>query len=241
MHDPPQPELRLRLLKGVLVTGIVCSIEFALIGSVSVYAAAFNIGGSFPNPLEMAIFFGLFWGAFFALSLWVIAAALREELTVTADALTQREVTRTRTIRWEDVEQLTWRSWPRGGSVVIRGNDAVFKIYLSNFLRDEQAELVARLRTKIPEQKQQGWQSFHENKHQKPLSPREARNLAIFSMLLFLITGAMFAYWWTCWGATTMLVAAIVCVVAACWYLVRILRFVPPPDPDSIDSSGRAA
>lgn len=129
-HDNP---IELRVRRSYLATGIICAIGFAIIGTVSVVVAAWNIDGSFPNPTPMAVFFGVFWGAWFLLSLYSIAASYREKLTVTSDTVTQACVFLTRTIRVSDVTTAKWRARPVGGSIVIRSSRSRNKIDFNNF------------------------------------------------------------------------------------------------------------
>ena len=71
----------LRLKKGVFTTGIWCLLGFLAMGTFSV---AVSILAPSPNarlhPIYMAMFFGLFWGAWSCLAIWHLLAYWRERL-----------------------------------------------------------------------------------------------------------------------------------------------------------------
>ena len=154
--------------------GIVCAIVFAVIGTVSVLPPALNIGGSFPHPIRMALIFGVFWGAWFVGSLYLIAASYRGKLTVTSQSITQEAVFSVQTTAISEITTLKWRTWPIGGSIVIRYPNSQIKIHFDNFLANEREQLVTRLRKLISEDCQENWEVFISKQRPGPIHPRKS-------------------------------------------------------------------
>jgi len=219
--------LQLRVRKSYLIIGIFCAIGFAAFGTWSVLVAALNLDGSFPRPLPAAVFFGAFWGGWFVLSLYIIAASCREELTITSDSITQQGIFRTRTTAISGVTSLKWRTWPVGGSVVIRYPNSRIKIHFDNFLPHEREELTFRLRELLPEDRQNNWAAFASLQNSKPIHPARSRSSAILCMAMFFITAVVFVYFWHIRFGLHLLFIGAACGLASLWYLIRIIKFVP--------------
>ena len=131
------PKCEFRPRRTYLVLGVTCAIGFAVFGSGSVFVAATNIDGSFPHPIPMAVVFGLFWGAWFIASLWIIAAYFREQLTIESEAITQQGVLRRRTTSVQAISKLQWRLRPVRGSAVIHWPEGRITIHFDNFTANE--------------------------------------------------------------------------------------------------------
>jgi hypothetical protein len=219
------PPIALRVRKSYLITGVVCAIGFAVIGTGSVLAAATNIDGSFRYPVQTAVFCGIFWGVWFTASLIIIAASLRERLTVTSHSITQQGVFRTRSIAISDIANLRWRTRPVGGGAAIRSLNARIKIHFDNFTAEERGLLITRLHELISEDNQENWDTFSDVQRASPLPPKESRWTAIACMALFLVTGAVLVYCWHIQFGPMFLVVGIASVLAGLWYLFRIVRY----------------
>ncbi len=225
--------LQLRVRKSYLILGVVCAIGFAAIGTWSVVVAAWNIDGSFPHPIPMAVFFGIFWGAWFLLSLYIIAASRREKLTVTSQSIAQAGVFRSRTTALSDVTSVKWRAWPVGGSIVIRYPHSRIKIHFDSFLTKEREELISRLRELISEDCQDNWDVFISSQQAIPTHPQKSRSSAILCMVLFFTAAVVSVYCWRIRFGLPFLAVGVACGLAGAWYLFRIIRFVPDSNSET--------
>jgi hypothetical protein len=233
--DPGQfrNALELRVRRSYLVTGVVCAIEFFVIGTGSVLLAAVNIDGSFPHPIAMAVFFGVFWGAWFVAGLYTIAVGCLEKLAVTPDAIVQKGVFRTRTTALSEITSVRWRGWPVGGSVVIRYPDSRMTIRFSRFVADERRLLIDRLRELISEERQDNRESFENAELRPRIHPQKSRSSAVVCMLLMFIFAGLFVSCWRMQLGFRFLVVGVVCVLIGLSYLIRILRYVPKSKPEA--------
>lgn len=221
------PSLQLRVRKSFLIVGVVSAVGFAAFGTWSVFAAALNLDGSFPHPLPMAVFFGMFWGGWFVLSLFLIAASCRERLTITSESIMHEGVFRNRTTSVSGITMVKWRAWPMGGSVVIRYPNSRITIHFANFGARERDELISRLRELIPEGCQDDWTVFSSSQHPTPIHPKKSRLSAILCMGLLFITAAVFVYCWHIRFGFQFLFVGVACGLAGLWYLSRILHSSP--------------
>jgi hypothetical protein len=224
--------LQLRVRKSYLIRGVLCAIGFAAIGTLSVLPASLNIDGSVPHPIRMAFVFGIFWGAWFVLSLYTIAASCREKLTVTSQFITQEGVFRTRTTAVPDISSVKWRAWPIGGSIVIRYSHSRIKIHFDNYLAHEREQLISALRELISKDCQDNWDVFVSSQHPEPTRPLKTRSIAIVCMAMFSIVAAVFLYCWHIHLGLRFLVVGVGCALVGLWYLIRILKFVPDSKSD---------
>lgn len=228
IESSTQQEFRIR--QSYLITGIVCAICFAVIGIGSVVAAAWNIDGSFPHPIPMAVFCGVFWGAWFIYSVLIIAAYYRERLLVTREAISQQCVFRKRIVKIDDILQVKWRRLPQRGSVVIRASGARIKIHFDNFTAEERKTLVSLLRSAVQKHFQENWNAFQDaHVAPKPEQQLKSRGSAIVCMLLFLVMGGVFMYCSFIGMGNHWLFIGAVNVVVAMWYIWRITTFVVEP------------
>ncbi|MFO0941471.1 MAG: hypothetical protein U0930_11965 [Pirellulales bacterium] len=175
----------------------------------------------------MAVSFGIFWGGWFLLSLYIIAASCREKLTVTSESITQEGVFRTRTTAVSNVTSAKWRAWPAGGSIVIRYPRSRIKIDFANFLASERAELILRLRELISEDCQNNWAVFISSQQRAPIQSKRSRSSAILCMALFFTAAVVCVYCWHIRSGLQFFSAGVACSLAGMWYLIRIIKFVP--------------
>ncbi len=230
MSDVPQEStnpLQLRVQRSYLIDGVVCAIGFAAIGTWSVVVAAWNIDGSFPHPIPTAWLFGMFWGAMFFLSLYIIAASHRGKLTVTSKSIIQQGAFRSRTTAISDVISLNWCGWPVGGGIVIRDPRSRITIHLDNFVAKEREELISRLRDLIPEECQANWNVFIRTHQAIPTQPQKSRSFGMLCMVLFFTAAAVAVYCWHIRFGLPFLAVGIACGLAGLWYAFRIIRFAP--------------
>jgi hypothetical protein len=145
-----------RLSRTFLWTGVLCTPLFLAMGVGSVWAALANPDGSFRYPVETALIFACFWGAFTLLGVSLIRAYLRERLEVSAEWVRMVGLFRTREVRLADVWRAEWKG--AGGRLVLRGPDTRVVIWLPNYSRAEQAELREFFRRALPTDIQEGWE-----------------------------------------------------------------------------------
>ncbi|MEZ6033164.1 MAG: hypothetical protein R3C17_08740 [Planctomycetaceae bacterium] len=225
--------IELRVRKSYLINGIFCAIAFAVIGTVSVLPPALNIGGLFPHPIRAAVIFGVFWGAWFVGSLYLIAASYRGKLTVSSQSITLEGVFSARSTAISEITTVKWRAWPIGGSIVIRYPNSRIKIYFDNFLSNEREQLVARLRELISENCQENWEVFISKQRPVPVHPRKSRTTAILCMATFFIVAGVLIYYWHIQFGRRFLISGMVCGLVGLSYLYRILKFVPNAESES--------
>jgi hypothetical protein len=94
------------------------------------------------------------------LSLWMLAAYSRQELSVTGDRLVFRGVIRRTEINLRDVTEARWRSQAAGGNLLLRSGPAQFSIALGEYESDDRTRLVLYLRSVLPPEVQTGWNLF---------------------------------------------------------------------------------
>jgi hypothetical protein len=148
------------LPKHYLALGIASAVLFALMGIGSTLAALLNIDGSFLYPVPTAIFFGCAWSGFAFLGGWLILAYYRERLFVSPQLVRTTGCFRTRQVHLPAVFRAVWKSWYRGGGLVLYDPAGKVAIHFGNYLAGEQAELIPFFRETLGEQTQVGWDRF---------------------------------------------------------------------------------
>jgi hypothetical protein len=206
--------------------GVVCAVFFAVMGVSSTVVAYFNSDGSFARPRLAALVFGVFWSGLTLLAAWVIAAYFRERLLLTNQTIVQHGIVGARVIDCGDVVQIRWRSWPVGGSIVVRTHSQKVKIYLDNFTRDEREEIVLFFRETFAHEIQDNRSGFEEHVRKwSPPEKRVSRGGIIAIAAVFICFAGVFVYCWFAGLGAQYLFLGVVNVVAAIWCLWR-LRFV---------------
>jgi hypothetical protein len=223
-----------RLGPQYLILGIVCLTFFLAIGIGSVYVAYWNIDGSFGRPKLAALGFGVFWSFWVLLALWLIVAFFRERLFVTPNAITQQGCIRKRTINSTDVIQIVWKRFPQGGSVIVRSHFTRIKIYLSNFTRDEQNQLIAYLREMYSPAIHENWTRFIEARLQavSEHALRKSRGAASICALLLFSFASIFGYCWLVGLGVQWLIVALLNALGGAWYVWRIVKFQDQPSTE---------
>ncbi len=225
-------QLELRGRKSFLTMGILCAIFFAAFGTWSVIAAALNFDDSFPHPIPTAVLAGVFWAAWFILSLYMIAIYYREKLTVTSRSITHQGVLRSRTTAISDIISAKWRTWHKGGIVICYPNSQ-FKIHFDRFPADKGEQLIALLRELLSEDCQRNWDVFVRSQPLAPTRPEKSRSAAIVCVALFFITAATFATFWYVQLTPWLIVVGVGCGFVGLWYSIRVFKFIPDSESES--------
>ncbi|HMP03757.1 MAG TPA: hypothetical protein PKC45_14765 [Gemmatales bacterium] len=212
-----------RLRRYYLVVGVVCTVFFAVMGIASTVAALWNIDGSFARPKLAALIFGIFWSGFTLLAVWVIVAYFRERLYFGKAGVVQHGIFRSRTLLIEEVQQIRWRTWPVGGSVVIRTHSEKATIHLDNFTKDEREELIRFLRESFAVEIQENWSRFQDLLGRSSRQEKRVSRSGIITIAALLMSFAgVFVYCWFAGLGVQNLVIGVVNAVAAIWYLARL-------------------
>ena len=156
---------------------------------VSVGLALWNPDGAFPNPALFAAVFGLIWGGFTLLCVYVLADYYRSRLVISPESVVQVGVLRSKGIEFDDVQEAWWRVVPVGGSLKLRDSRTRMTVEFANVSLAERAEVIERLRSHIAVERQVGWEAFVTGNAERQTNPR----VALASSLLLLATFGSFA------------------------------------------------
>ena len=130
-------------------------------GIASVYAALTNIDGSFARPITAAWLFGIVWGMFSLLGIYLMAAYARHRLTVTETDISDQGVLRQKTISFAHLNQVTWKLIPQNGSLVMQSPTSKFKIAFANYDREDRLKLIPLLKERVANIPESGWDRFN--------------------------------------------------------------------------------
>lgn len=218
-----------RIRRSYLVLGILCTAAIAALGGFSVIGAALNLDGSFRYPLPTAVGLGCFWGAWFLAAVYTIAFACRDQLTVTAEHLTRKGVFRTHTTPVAAITAVEWIRNPN--RVVVRYPRGRIKLDFDGYAPDARAQLVQQLRSLTAAELQSGWAAFEAShlRHYRPA--HRSRGAALVCLLMYAALAAGAGYGWRWQLGWPFLLVSAGSGLAAFWYLVRIVRFVPDDRP----------
>ncbi len=221
-------ECEFRPRRYYLILGVTCAIGSGVFGSAFVYAAAANIGGSVPHPIRTAVLFGVFWGAWFIASLWLIAEYFREQLRIESGAITQDGVLLRRSVPIAEIRKLEWHVRPLGHVAVIHYPAGRMNVYLENFTANERTLLIELLRQIVPEQQQDNWDAFNKSLQPGFHRPQKRfRSTGIVCQIAFFTIGAAFILFWYNNGGNAFLLAGAANIAVSIWYLIRVCRFLP--------------
>jgi len=223
LHEKPQSLRRYRLSRHCLIIGLIGVVFFSGIGAFSVYAAFWNIDGSFPHPKIHAFVYLVFWSCWNALAILLIIAYFRTWLCVTADKVMQQGVVFYRELYVADVSAVTWKGIPQAGKIILRSKDTRIKVDLGNFTTRDRTELIQSARDQFDTGVQIGWSRFNRTISSRPdATPEAARRTATICALLFFILGvSLILVAWLNLGVEWYFAGG-GCIVAACWYAHRI-------------------
>jgi hypothetical protein len=141
-----------------LVLSLFCLVFFPLvtIGGVAVTLA--NPDGSFARPVPFAIVWGIFFGGWSILSLYMLLACLRERLYRSSEAICSVGLFRSRTVLFADVTRAVWRCWPGGGSIVLHTEEVRLAVGFANYAGGK--ELADFLRKSLPDGVQVNYERY---------------------------------------------------------------------------------
>jgi hypothetical protein len=163
----------------------------------------------------------MFWGAWFVLSLYMIAIYYREKLTVTSRTITHQGVLRSRTTSISNIICAKWRTWHEG-AIIINYSNSQFKIHFDRFPADKREQLIARLRELLSEECQRNWDVFVSSQQLAATRPAKSRSAGIVCVALFFITAAAFVAFWCVQLTPWFLVVGIGCGFVGLWYSIRL-------------------
>jgi hypothetical protein len=166
--------------------GGLCGIFSLLMGTLSTLMAWFNVDGSFPRPMEMALVFGTFWSAFFLLGAYLLLLYHKYRLFVQDHEIRQIGVFTERVVNSRLIQEIQWRRFPQGGSVRITNSTDVLKIELGNFEAPDRETLIAHLRQAVDDAKQVGWEAFSEQFADTPQKRQRARRARLLLAIFFI-------------------------------------------------------
>jgi len=161
----------------------------ALVGSVAL--ALLNPDGSFSMPMVFAIVFGLFWGAWTVLGVWIVADYYLSRLVVSREGVVQVGVFRSAAIEFDDVREARWRLVPVGGSLKLRDDRTRMTIEFARHAAADRAELSQRLRVLIPLERQIGWEEFGDGTAKRRVNPRRALVSSLLMAGFFAASGVL--------------------------------------------------
>jgi hypothetical protein len=212
-----------RLRRYYLHVGIIGAAFFGAMAIGCTAAALWNIDGSFARPKLAALINGTFWSGFTLLAIWIIATYFRERLYIAKAAIVQYGIFRTRTLPFAEVLRIKWRTWPKGGSVVVRTHFEKATIHLENFTTNEREELIRFLHETLDVEIQESWPQFEEflNRSSEPsIVVSRGRIMALAALLICF--ACVFAYCWLAGLGGKYLLLSIFNIVVATWYLWRM-------------------
>lgn len=153
------------------------------------------------------------------LSLWLLVAYWREQLTVRGGRILYRGITRRREIDLGDVKDARWGIQSHGGSVVLRGARNRLTIHLGHYEDGDRDEIVNHLRSWLQPEVQSGWELF-EYKIAPGRRPSVPRKPGPDEVLVRRDR-------WDRYFAPTVVVMGLAGLVA--WYVTRGARFLIAP------------
>ncbi len=138
-----------------------------------------------PNdPVRMPFVITIFF-LFTLLGVYLLLLHTRYRLLVADSMLRQIGVFRDNQVDLDAVDELKWRRFPQGGSVLMTGRTTFLKIELGNFERADRQSLVEFLRRSIPESQQTGWQQFDEYFSGTPEKEKQATRVYFLLLAVF--------------------------------------------------------
>jgi hypothetical protein len=190
-------------------------------GVASVLVAATNADGSFKQPALAAFSFGVFWGLFSLLGVYLWMFSQKYRLELADNTVRQTGVFTQKQIALLSVADVNWRNRPHGGSLTLNGTDSKMSIEFGTVPPIERDALIEFFHSTIPSQHQHGWDNFLFNpervREQRPMSP-------IGRAMIFYLFSVSFAICWF-WGlGLANLFGAVVNGVFATYLLTRGLR-----------------
>jgi hypothetical protein len=161
MKKPPSPSLpserMYRYPKVCLPVGLLGLAFSAVMIGMGVALLLLNADGSLPQTILAIVCVGVF-GGFALLSLYLLLA-YRGDRFITSDVAIRHDgVLRSTTLPLAHITRAVWRSWPRGGSVVLYTTCDRLAVHLGNY--ESAGELAAFFRENLPAEVQERYERF---------------------------------------------------------------------------------
>jgi hypothetical protein len=195
-------------------------------GAFSVWAAATNMDGSFPNPIPFAVVFGLFWSLFAIGTVWQGVYYWQHRLIFGRDTLRIVGVSGDQDVSRSDVARVEWRGFGGRGNAKLHLPRSRVVIDIGSHLISEQHDLIERLREFTRDAEQVHWERFCQPLFRLTWEERKRQSLgdgAICAVLLFLAAIAFAAapaygvsWRWSLWSIPLF--------IAAIFYVPRFRR-----------------
>jgi nitrate reductase gamma subunit len=134
--------------------------------------------------------------AFTTLYVWLLLLYLRYRLYVNNAGLLQVGVMTRKRIRFDGVNELKWRRWPRGGSARLSELTAGVSIGLDGFSNCDRHRVIDLLRNSVDASKQHGWTEFSAHFLDRPQQKRLSRSFGWLIIALVVAHAIGFLIWW---------------------------------------------
>jgi hypothetical protein len=138
--------------------GLVGLVVWTCMAGTGIVMSLLNPDGSVSRPVLAAVFCGCFFGAFALLSLYLIVAYYRTSLSTSDATIRHHGVLGSKTLPVTDITRAVWRSWPRGGSLVLHTTDERLAVEFGPY--EDSRDLAAFMRATLPEEVQEGYERF---------------------------------------------------------------------------------
>jgi hypothetical protein len=204
--------------RSALYEGLIYTAFFIIIGIASTIIMIVSKDALYPKT--MAFVFALFWSFWVLLGIWTILQYFKALLFISDTHIESIGVVKRKTIAFDKVFQVVWRTGPTGGSVVLRTSDQKIVIEFNNYTKDQQKEIVELIHKIIPLQLQNGWSRFYGliSRQHKPRSEFSKTSLVLDSLIVFAFV-PVFVYFWRTGQGISYLIVSIICIIAALLFL----------------------
>ena len=175
-------EQSFRLRRSIQIQGIVFTLFFLTLAIACVSVAFLDDPSKYGFKGEHAVAFSvaigiLFWGGWALLGVYTLLAYYVEQVTIARSTVAVRSVFQNRRFDVSEIVNLTWKSLPGAGRLVLSTENFRTKLDLYGFCDEDRLTLVRQFRRMIPEDKQTEWPMFC-HKIAIPLRDRRlARNM----------------------------------------------------------------
>jgi hypothetical protein len=200
----------LRMKRSIRNSMLVCLPFFIAVGIASVWVFLFDPKG--PHSLSVALVMGAFWSFWVVACLWCLLAYWKYRLIVEGDRVTKVGIFTRNELWLGDVAEARWRTWPRGGSLVLKSFDCRMAIDFNEYTDEQRDALVRHFRANLDPAVQTGWMLFAyqvtsgETKEREPqegdvvIDRRRWDRFFLRMLPLFMATGAYLAWQADRWG-----------------------------------------
>ena len=149
-----------------------------------------------PNdPVKMPFVIAIF-ALFTLLGVYLLLLHGRYRLLVGESVIRQTGAFRDNEVDLNTVDELKWRCFPQGGSVVMSGRGNSFKIELGNFEHADRQLIIELLQHSISERQQTGRQQFDTKFTDTPKKKRQANRVYFLMGLVFGAHAVAFGAMW---------------------------------------------